>query len=85
VEAASAAPGLKPCRYGLDCTRPNCKFWHGSKPVQYSADFKGVSSNHWVPIDLYLKIRPEGGVACIKPEDDQQEVLQVLLGTFDRD
>jgi len=71
----SVMAGAKPCRYGLECTRPNCKFWHGSKPVSHGSDFTGISSKHWVPSELGFRIRPEGGVICDKADsvsDDSQ-------------
>lgn len=74
IEGSSMA-GAKPCRYGLECTRPNCKFWHGSRPVAHGSDFTGISSKHWVPTELGFRILPEGGVIC-DPKDTIQEGSQ---------
>ena len=70
--------GAKPCRYGLECTRPNCKFWHGSRPVAHGSDFTGISSKHWVPTELGFRILPEGGVIC-DPKDTIQEGSQRVM------
>lgn len=67
----------KPCRYGLECTRPNCKFGHGGQPIKYSASFNGLSSKNWVPPELHLKVLKEGGLICLKPEESQEESLTV--------
>lgn len=67
----------KPCRYGLECTRPNCKFWHGSRPLNHGAEFTGISSQHWVPSQIRLKVNPEGGLECLETEQNNDESLLV--------
>ncbi|XP_046443074.1 PAN2-PAN3 deadenylation complex catalytic subunit PAN2-like isoform X2 [Daphnia pulex] len=80
TEGASVQSGQgKPCRYGLECTRPNCKFGHGGQPLRHSASFTGISSNHWVPSQLRFKVQPEGGLVCLKPDQNQEGFLSYSL------
>ena len=78
TEGVSAQSGQgKPCRYGLECTRPNCKFGHGGQPMKHSESFTGKSSNHWVPSNLHCKVQSEGGLVCQKPDENREEFLSV--------
>lgn len=85
VQSANSAqhgvPG-KPCRYGLECTRPNCKFWHGSQPVQHGSDFTGISSQHWVPSHLRLRVLPEGGLVTVKPDQQELEESELVITVY---
>ncbi|XP_057379183.1 PAN2-PAN3 deadenylation complex catalytic subunit PAN2-like isoform X3 [Daphnia carinata] len=79
TESQSQLGQGKPCRYGLECTRPNCKFGHGGQPMKHSASFTGISSNHWVPSELHCKVQPEGGLVCVKPNESPDEFLSYSL------
>lgn len=70
MEGATSHSGPpKACRYGLECTRPNCKFGHGGQPIKHSASFTGLSSKHWVPPQLRFKVLREGGLVCLKADE----------------
>lgn len=77
TESQSQLGQGKPCKYGLECTRPNCKFGHGGQPMKHSASFTGISSNHLVPSELRCKVQPEGGLVCMKPNENPDEFLSV--------
>ncbi len=70
-------PNAKPCRYGLACNRPDCKFWHPhqSQPGAGAGTEGGGASNvvdvgdrlvklglSWVPQEMNLVLQGDGRV-----------------------
>lgn len=45
--------------------------------MKHSASFTGISSNHLVPSELRCKVQPEGGLVCMKPNENPDEFLSV--------
>ena len=60
-------PNVKPCRYGIGCTRPDCKFWHpeSDSTNQQNIDIGakcakiGVS---WIPSEMTLHRKKDGKI-----------------------
>ena len=61
---------VKPCRYGLTCNRPDCKFWHpeagtGSPTKEESniGDKLAGINQSWVPMEIKINRHVNGKVS----------------------
>ena len=65
----------KPCRYGLECSRPNCKFTHGPQFIRHVPTSTGITSKHWVPLKIHMKNKSEGGVICATADSEDDAAV----------
>ncbi|XP_044730900.1 PAN2-PAN3 deadenylation complex catalytic subunit PAN2 isoform X2 [Chrysoperla carnea] len=69
----------KPCRYGIHCARPGCRFKHSSDTNKATLTSPSVNhlyySNSWLPHQIEIKIseRKELEIRKINPESDLEE------------
>ena len=72
LAAAECVPpaNVKPCRYGLTCNRPDCKFWHpdtGSesptKEENNIGDKLAAINQSWVPMEIKINRHVNGKVS----------------------
>jgi len=73
-------PGQKACRYGMSCTRSDCKFWHASQellkePALDVGDQLAKIQKSWVPFEVTLYLTDDGTVHT-KDEIEGREVKE---------
>lgn len=78
VSGTGYLPVNKPCRYGLECSRPNCKFTHGLQFIRHIPTTTGITSKHWVPFEIRLKNKAEGGLACSTADSEEDETSTLV-------
>ncbi|CAH2096423.1 unnamed protein product [Euphydryas editha] len=79
VLEASKRPGTsKPCRYGLHCARPGCRFKHPERPASTSQcnSLKNSSqeSNCVLPHQLHIRLQSDGEVIINEKTDSPIEI-----------
>ncbi|XP_071845900.1 PAN2-PAN3 deadenylation complex catalytic subunit PAN2-like isoform X2 [Apostichopus japonicus] len=62
---------VKPCKFGDDCTRSDCKFGHGGKPVIKRRPPSMSDSVKWVPLKIYMRLKEDGMVDVKEFPDDK--------------
>jgi len=70
--------GQKACRYGVSCTRPDCKFWHASQelmkePALDVGDQLAKIQKSWVPFEVTLHLCEDGTVHTAEELKEGQE------------
>ena len=58
-------PGQKACRYGMSCTRTDCKFWHPNQehikdPALDVGDQLAKINKSWIPFEVTLHLTEDG-------------------------
>jgi PAB-dependent poly(A)-specific ribonuclease subunit 2 len=61
-------PNVKPCRYGIGCTRPDCKFWHPEADLtnQQNVDIGAKCAKlgiSWIPSNITLHRHEDGKIS----------------------
>lgn len=89
VEPPLPPPNVKPCRYGLGCNRPDCKFWHpevnSGQPEKVDIGDKLDKLNlSWVPMSMRLARNKDGKIVSASDdltgdEDGVEEVKSYQL------
>ncbi|XP_068633249.1 PAN2-PAN3 deadenylation complex catalytic subunit PAN2 [Battus philenor] len=71
VEAAKRGGSGKPCRYGLHCARPGCRFKHPDRPTtSQSGSSKAIQeSNCVLPHQLLIRLQSDGDVVINDKND----------------
>ena len=70
-------PGQKACRYGMSCTRNDCKFWHPNQehikePALDVGDQLAKINKSWVPFEVTLHLTDDG---IVHTDEDVKEKL----------
>ena len=74
-------PNAKPCRYGLSCNRPDCKFWHpepevGAKETEDVGDKLAKLNLSWIPEQMTLKRHANGHISSTDEDKCDEEVVE---------
>uniref|UniRef100_A0A8D8V831 PAN2-PAN3 deadenylation complex catalytic subunit PAN2 n=1 Tax=Cacopsylla melanoneura TaxID=428564 RepID=A0A8D8V831_9HEMI len=77
----------KPCRYGVNCTRPDCRFKHPGQPPPEAPPVRELtSSNHlyytnsWLPQHITIELQDSGQVEICKLDktSDIEEIAEQI-------
>lgn len=69
---------VKPCKFGADCTRADCKFGHEGRPVIRVKTASVSESAKWIPLKVFMK-RSEEGFVDVKEFPDEKQAEEGYL------
>merc|ERR1719282_1041129 len=75
VAKQTPPPGQKACRYGMSCTRTDCKFWHPHQehikdPALDVGDQLAKINKSWIPFEVRLHLTEDG---IVHSEEDVKD------------
>ena len=75
ISKQTPPPGQKACRYGMSCTRNDCKFWHPNQehikePALDVGDQLAKINKSWVPFEVTLHLTEDG---IVHTDEDVKE------------